>query len=179
MKKVIIILVSIALIIFGSAAFAQEFSYRQTPDHVGNQLMSQVAYNKTQVIQFAEKALQKKQAIDQNRIRIKELQRQLNVQIKQSKDSVKVMRSNPDSVGADQVNTIKEIVNRTASIKKTLAATDGLLKKKGAELRQARLQRKPAAFIRTLDEIIIIQKKRIEAMEEMITILERLNKTLG
>lgn len=174
MKKIIIILITAALIILGGSAFAQELTGQDPGGRQYNRLA-----NKSQIMDFAGKVQQKRQAISQNREQLAVLQRQLNSRIKQARSRIKDLKKDPGSVDTKRLDTVRSAFNSITGSQKTLAGTEGLLKKKGIELRQAKLQRKPAVFLETLDEIIIIQQKRIEALQKMITDLERLESALG
>lgn len=172
MKKIIIVLLAAALIVFGSSAFAQEL---RTPEQRQHSRLT----NKAQVVDFAEKVLQKKQVISQNREQLAILKRQLNSSIKETKAHIKKLQENGSSIDADSLNTIRAAFNEINSSKNNLAATEGLLQRKGAALREARLQKKPEVFIQTLDEIIVMQQKRIALLKKMLTDLDRLDSALG
>lgn len=177
-KKILLIVISAAILVIGSAAFAQEPDFKQGPSQEKDR-HSQVSPGKRDHAKdFAIQIKEKLVLIKQQRAEIRDLQQQLNHQIRQTKDELNRLRKQGTSLDGGDISTIKQILGSIQEAHQVLQSTQGAFQVKNSELRAARLHRWPEAFLKALDDVIEIQQKRIDALSGILSDLERLNNQL-
>ncbi|HAP93581.1 MAG TPA: hypothetical protein DCM26_03015 [Desulfotomaculum sp.] len=176
MKKVFLIM--LVVLTFGSAAFAQELDLKQMPfpERTGYQMLA--SREKEQVKDFASRVKQKVNTINKNRLIIKDLQFRSNNQIRQIKRQIKELRNNPGTLDRNKIANINQLLKSINQNQQALESNREAMNKKRIVLRAAIKSRKPALFLQTLEEIILIQEKRINALNEMFADLNRLSNEL-
>lgn len=175
MKKIIMILISAAVLIIGSAAFAQEIDFKQGLP-AENALYGQMAYNKKeQLREFFLKVKEKQDTIGKQRAEIRDLRLKLNDQARQAKVLTSSLKKLKTPLDAAKISTIKQILGNIKEAQQIIESTQESFKTKNTELRNARQRRKPEVFLQVLDDIIEIQQKRINVLTGILSDLEKLN----
>ncbi|MCL6611726.1 MAG: hypothetical protein K6T66_09340 [Peptococcaceae bacterium] len=178
MKKAILVVMSAALLIVGSAAFAQNTDLRPAPLREKDRYSQFSDHGKDQNMEFAAQAKERQKAISNQRAQIKELQQQLNSRIRQTKSRLNTLRKQLHTLDAGKISSIKQTLDSIKVANRVLQSTRETVQVKNSELKSARYHRRPEAFLRALDDIIDIQQKRIDTLSGILSDLERLNNQL-
>lgn len=172
-------MVAAAVFIFGSVAFAQESDFKQGLFEQWARHQVLALRERGQLPDFASRVRQKVSIIKHNRSLIKNLQDQANQQIRQIKGRIAELRKNPKEMDRNKIAGISQLIKSIGLQQQALESTQRAISRQNALLRTAIKNRKPALFLQALEEIIAVQEKRIEALNEMLADLNRLSKELG
>lgn len=177
MKKLLAILVLFTILTGGSAAFARDFdlklnAFQGVPRY-------QQLQNQKRPIGDSVAAIRGKVAvINKNRMEINYLQQILRGEIKQIKTLVASLRKTPGSLNTETLTSIQKTLIKIELSRKSVGSTCGVIQAKSPELRAARQGGNPAIFMQHLDDIIEVQEKRIEALNQMTAGLNELENKL-
>lgn len=178
MKKIILILAAAAVMIIGSSAFAHDLDIRNGMPREGHQY-SRTAYdNKDQFRDFGAEFREKIDIITKQRAEIKDLRYRLTMQAKQVKARVNSLKRQKAPLDPAKIESIKQALGSIKEAHRLLSSTQDAIQAKNSELKTARQNRRPAAFLQVMDDIIDIQQKRIDALGRILSDVDRLNGNL-
>jgi chromosome segregation ATPase len=177
MKKLIVILISAAVLTFASAALAQGPELNQGSGREKGQ--GRYTEIKDKVKEFHSEIKARNRMISANRLKINDIQAQINSQASEIKVKIEALRNNAASLDAGKISIIKQTLDAIKQHNKILGATQGKIQRKNLELKNARQKRMPEIFKRGLDDIIAVQEQRIDTLNKTLTDLKKLNEQLN
>lgn len=178
MKKLILIIAAAAVLIIGSAAFAQELDIRHGMLREGDRYSQAANGKKDQFRDFGAAFKEKVGIINQQRAEIRDLRYRLNMQVKQVKAQVNSLKRQKARLDTTKVENIMQALGSIKEAHRLLSSTQDAIQAKNSELKTARQNRSPAAFLQVMDDIIDIQQKRIDALSRILSDVDGLNGNL-
>lgn len=179
MKKIFLIAAAAVLLAAGSAAFAQELDFKPGPPRPGSGYNQFTPGRRDQVREFAASAREKQDLIKKQRAEIRDLRYRLEKQVRQVRLHLARLKKQQGPLDPAKIGSIKQSLEAIRQAQQVLGSTEESFRARSRELGEARGSRRPEAFLKALDDIIKIQKTRIESLTGIVTSLERLNGELG
>lgn len=177
MKNFLAILVAVTILTGGSAAFAWDFDLRMNAFQGGPRY--QQSQNPQRNLREEVSRIREKVAvINNNRAEINNLHQMLKSEIKQIKTLIASLRKNPDSLNAETLTSIKKTLIGIEQSRKAIDSTSGAILSKSPGLRAAKQGRNPTIFLQHLDDIIEVQQKRIDVLNQITADLKEMENKL-
>lgn len=171
MKKLIAILVCLAVLTFAGTAFAKGFNGNRNILYQASKVQSRT--------QAMNQVRTKVRTVQNNEAEIRRLKIRTEQKIRELKIQINRVKQNPSRLTPEKAKNIKVSLSQVKEAYRSLESTRGMIRSKELQLRGNRNKKNLNGFLQNLDGIISIQNKRIRLLNDTLEQLEELRKSLA